>query len=76
MKFQNKFEDHNLSQEENAGLDNLKRRVLLMGITIIEHEDLCFAGAISKEEPDLAMFCYKKENKQLLMKMQASKSMF
>ena len=40
MKCQNKFKDHDLSQEENARLDNLRRRMLLMGITIIEHEDL------------------------------------
>ena len=37
MKFQNKFKDHDLSQEENARLDNLKRRMLLISITIIEH---------------------------------------
>ena len=37
MKFQNKFKDHDLSQEENERVDNLRRRMLLMGITIIEH---------------------------------------
>ena len=47
-----------------------------MGITIIEHEDLCFGGAISKEEPDLAMFRYKIENEELLMKMQDLESVF
>ena len=62
MKFQNKFKDYNLSQKENAKLDNLRRRMLLMGITIIEHEDLFCGGSISKEEPDLAMFRYKEEN--------------
>ena len=66
MKFKNKFKDHDLSQEENATLDNFKRRMLLMGITFIENEDLCFGGAISKEEPDLAMFRYKKEAKSCL----------
>ena len=76
MKFQNKFTGHDLYQEENARLDNLRKRMLLMGITIIEHEDLCFSGAISKEEPDLAMFCYKKEDEELPMKIQAPESVF
>ena len=69
MKFQNKFKNHDLSQEENARLDNLRQRMLLMGITIIEHEDLFFGGGISTEEPDLAMFRYKEEDEELLMKM-------
>ena len=36
-----------------------------MGITIIEHEDLFFGGGISTEEPDLAMFRYKKTKSYL-----------
>ena len=76
IKFQNKFKDHDLSQEENARLDNLRRRMLLMGITIIKHEDLCFGGAIFKEEPDHAIFRYMKEDEKLLMKMQAPESVF
>ena len=47
-----------------------------MGITIIEHEDLFFGGGISTEEPDLAMFWYKEENEELLMKMQAPESVY
>ena len=76
MKFQNKFKDHDLSQEENARLDNLRRRMLLLGITIIEQEDLFFCGGISTEEPDLAMFRYKEEDEELLMKMMAPQSKF
>ena len=49
MKFHNKFKDHDLSQEENERLDILRRRTLLMIITIIEHEDLFFGGGISTE---------------------------
>ena len=56
MKFQNKVKDHDLSQEENSRLDNLRRGMLLMGITIIEHEDLFFGGGISTKKTDLAMF--------------------
>ena len=74
MKFQNKFKDHNQSQEENARLDNLRRRMLLMGITIIEQEDLFFCGYIPKMEPYLAMFRYNEQVKNLLKKMQAPES--
>ena len=68
MKFQNKFKDHDLSQEQNARLDNLRGKMLLMGITIIEH-DLFVGNAISTEEPDLAMFWYKKKTKSYLWKL-------
>ena len=71
MKFQNKFKNHDLSQEENARLDNLRKRILLMGITIIELEDLVFGGGICTEKPDLAMFRYNKEDEELLMKSMA-----
>ena len=47
-----------------------------MGITIIEHEDLFFVGAISKEEPDLAMFRNEKEDEELIMKMQAPECVY
>ena len=48
----------------------------LICITIIEHDDPCFCGTISKDEFDFAMFCYKIKDEQLLMKMQAPKSVF
>ena len=74
MKFQNKFKDHDLSQEENARRDNLRRRILLMGITIIEHEDLFCCGSIPKEEFNLAMFRYNEQDENLLKKMQATEN--
>ena len=76
IKFQKRFKNHDLSQKENARLDNLKRRMFLICITIIEHEDLCFDGAIFKEEPDIAMFRYKYEDEELFMKMKAPESVF
>ena len=36
--------------------------MLSMDIAIIEHEDLFFGLAISKEEPDLAIFRYTEVN--------------
>ena len=56
--FQNKFQDHDLSKEKNVRLDNLRRKMRLMGITNIKHEDLFFGGAIFTDEPDLTMFRY------------------
>ena len=47
-----------------------------MGITIIKHEDLVFSGFISKEEPDLAMLWYNKEDENLLKKIQAPESVY
>ena len=48
--------------------------MLLIGITIIEHEDMFCGGAISTTKPDLAMFQYKQNVKQLLIKMIALQS--
>ena len=72
IKFKNKFKDHKISQNKNARLDNLRRKMLLMGITIFEHEGLSLDGGISTEEPDLAMFRYQEEDGKLLMKIMAS----
>ena len=83
MNFQNKFKNHDLSKNKNARFDTLlRRRMLLMGITTIEHEDLFFNGAIYTEDPDLAMFRYNKQDTmicmheyhKLLMNMQALES--
>ena len=71
MNFLNKLKKHNLSQDENAKLDNLKRKMLLMGITIIDHKDLNFDGSISIEEPDLEMFRYNNKDDKLCKKMQS-----
>ena len=50
--------------------------MLLIGNTIIEHEDLFFGGSIPKEEPDLKMFRYNEKDKNLLKKMQAPESVY
>ena len=76
IKFQTSSKITIYLKKKNARLDNLRRRMFLMGITIIEHKDLCFDGAIFKEEPDLAMFRYKNEDEELHMNMQASECAF
>ena len=37
--------------------------MILRSITVIEHDDLFFGGAIFNDDPDLAKFRYKKETK-------------
>ena len=39
--------------------------MLSIGIIIIEHDDLVFGGGITTEEPDLAMFRYKKKRQRV-----------
>lgn len=47
--------------------------LFLIGIIIIEHEDMFFNGAISKEAPDLAMFQYKEKDENLHKKRRHKK---
>ena len=68
MKFQNKIEDYDLCQEAKSTLDNLRTRMLLMGITIIKLEDLFFGGATFYDEQKLVMFRYKEEDEEYILK--------
>ncbi len=63
MKFQNKIEDHDLSEQEKATLEDIRNQMLSMNITFIEHEDLFFGGTSSHDESELAMFRYKDDDK-------------
>ena len=49
--------------------------MLLIGITIFEHEHLVFSGSIFKEL-DLTMFRYKEEDVKQLMKMLTPESVY
>ena len=40
--------------------------MILKSITVIEHDDFFFGEAILNDEPDLAMFRYKKEDKKIV----------
>ena len=40
--------------------------LILKSITVIEHDDLFFGEAILNDEPNLAMFRYKKEDKKIV----------
>lgn len=56
MTFQNRFDKHDLPQQENASLDHLRKLMLYMGVTILEHKDFLFGGTTSNDEIKLAMF--------------------
>ena len=49
-------------KQQHTSLNMLKDFMIFKSITIIEHNDFLFGGAIFNDEPDLAMFRYKKEN--------------
>ena len=63
MKFQNKIDYHDLSEQEKETLENIRNQMLLMNITFIEHEDLFFGGTSSHDESEYAMFSYKDDHK-------------
>ena len=63
MKFQNRIEDHDLSEQEKATREDIRNQMLSMKITFIEHEDVFFGGTFSHDEPELAMFRYKDDVK-------------
>ena len=50
-------------KQQQTALDIVRDFMFLKGTTVIEHDDLFFGDAIFAEEPDLAMFWYKKETK-------------
>ena len=49
--------------KQHTALDMLRDFMILNRITVIEHDDLFFGGDIFNDDPDLAMFRYKKETK-------------
>ena len=50
------------TDKQHTSLDMFRDFMILKSITVIEH-DLFFGGAIFNDDPDLAMFRYKKETK-------------
>ena len=62
MKFQNRIEDHDLSEQEKATLEDIRNQMLSMNITFIEHEDLFFGKTAFNDESELGMFRYKDDD--------------
>ena len=46
MNFQNRIEDHDLSEQAKATLKDIRYQMLSMNITFIEHNDLLFGGPL------------------------------
>ena len=66
MVFQNRIDQLDFPDQQHTALDMLKDFIILKSITVIEHDDLFFREAIFNNEPDLAMFRYKKEDKKIV----------
>ena len=66
MVFQNRIDQLDFPDRQHTALDMLKDFMILKSITVIEHDDLFFGEAIFNDEPDLAMFWYKIDDKNIL----------
>ena len=66
MVFQNRIDQLDFPDQQHTALNMLQDFMILKSITVIEHDDLFFGEAILNDEPDLAMFRYKKEDKKIV----------
>ena len=66
MVYQNRMDQLDFPKQQRTALDILRDLMFFKGITVIEHDDLFFGDAIFANEPDLAMFRYKKEDKKIV----------
>ena len=81
--FQNRMDQLDFRKQQQTALDMLRDFIILKSITVIEHDDLVVSDAMFNNEPDLAIFRYKKE-KQIVshenldhdIKMQVPKGVF
>ena len=64
IKFQNKIDQHDISVKEKAELNDLRKSMFSIGVTILEHDDI-YHYSTSDHEPELAMFRYKNETSTL-----------
>ena len=66
MVFQNRMDQVDFPKHQQTTLDILRDFMILKSIIVIEHDDLFVGDAIFADEPDLAMFRYKKEDKKIV----------
>ena len=66
MVVQNKIDQLDFPDQQHTAVYMLKDFMILKIITVIEHEDFFFGEAILNDEPDLAMFRYKREDKKIV----------
>ena len=63
MVFKNRMDQLDHFKQQQTALNILRDFMILKSITVIEHDDLFFGNAIFNDEPDLAMFRFKKQTK-------------
>ena len=61
IKLQNKIDQHDITVQEKAELNDLRKSMLSMGVTILEHDDI-YHFSTSDYEPELAMYRYNNED--------------
>ena len=66
MVFQNRMDQLDFPKQQQTALDILRDFMFFKGITVIEHDDLFYGDAIFTDEPDRALFRYKKEDKKIM----------
>ena len=66
MVIQNRIDQLDFTKQQQTKLDMLRDFILLKSITWIKHDDLFFRNVIFKDEPDLAMLRYKKDDKKIV----------
>ena len=66
MVFQNRIDKLDFPQQQQTDLNILRDYMISKSIAVIEHNDLFYGDLIFNDEPDLAMFRYKNENKNFL----------
>ena len=63
MVFQNRMDQLDFPKQQQTALDMLRDFMILKSITVIKHDDFFFGDVIFNDDPDLAIFRYKKEKK-------------
>ena len=66
MVFQNRMDQLDFPKHQQTALNILRDFMFLKGINVIEHDSLFCRNAIFADEPDLALFRYKKEDKKIM----------
>ena len=66
MKFLNRIDKLDLSQQQKTPLNILKRYMIAKNIAVIKHADLFNGDLIFNDEQNLAMYWYNNENKKFI----------
>ena len=63
MKFQNKIDQHDITVKAKAEFEDIRKSMLSMGVTILEHDDI-YHYSIADHETERKMFRYKEEHSE------------